>query len=124
MPQLAWEPVEFLDILGVAPSEAEYGLSFHYVVERSGLRLELSVWPLNSDVSIKIFSAHQAEPLIFLNLLGCPAARVLTDRRGRFIEFAGGNAFAGRYDTTTAASYGYRLWVEPYIQVEPYAYPT
>jgi len=124
MPQLAWEPVEFLDLLGVAPSEGEYGLSFHYMVERSGLRLELSVWPLNPDVSIKIFSAQQTEPLIFLNLLDCPAARVLADRRGRFIEFAGGNAFAGRYDTTTAASYGFRLWVEPYIQVEPYSYPT
>lgn len=93
MQQLAWDPIEFLDILGVVPSETEYGLSFHYVVERHGLRLELSVWPLNSDVSIKISSALQAEPLIYLNLLDCPAARVLTDRRGRFIEFAGGNAF-------------------------------
>lgn len=124
MPQFTWEPLDFLDVLGVIPSESEYGLSYQYLVERSGLRLELFVWPLDSDVFVKIYSSPQVEPLIALNLLDCPAARVIQDSRGRFIEFAGGKAFTGRYDTSTAASYGFRLWVDPYIQVEPYAYPT
>jgi hypothetical protein len=124
MPQPTWEPVDFLDFFGVIPIESEYGVSYQYLVERGGLRLELSVWPLDSDIFVKIYSSHQSEPLIALNLLDCPAARVLHDSRGRFIEFAGGNAFNGRYDTSTAAAYGFRLRVEPYIQVEPYSYPT
>jgi len=52
MPQFAWDPQEFLESLGVVPTEAEYGLSYHYQVERIGIRLELTVWPLNPDVSI------------------------------------------------------------------------
>jgi hypothetical protein len=124
MPEFQWDPVEFLNVLNVVPTESEHGLSYHYRVERPDVRLEVAVWPLNPDVSIKLYCSSQQEPLVNLQLLDCPAARVVQDKRGRYIEFAAANAFAGRYDATDAAPYGFRLWLEPILQVEPYAYPV
>lgn len=122
MPQFAWEPLEFMETLGVAPDEEEDGTSYHYVVMRADLRLELTVWPMSADVALSICSASQAEPLVKFNLLNCPGARIVSDKRSKFIEFAGANLFVGRYDPTAPAPYGFRVWVDPYLQVEPYAY--
>lgn len=125
MAKFSWEPLDFLDALGVIPEEEEYGASFHYVVVRAPIRLELTVWPLNADVAVSLYCLPQVEPVLNLTLLDCPGARLVNDKRGKFIEFAAGaNMFAGRYDFTAPAPYGFRLWVEPYVQVEPFAYQT
>jgi hypothetical protein len=124
MPEFSWEPLDFLDVLGVAPEEGEYGISYRYVVVRTDLRLEISIWPLESDVTVEIFCAAQAQPIARFNMLSCPGARVVRDKEGVRIEFAGANLFTGRYDHTAAAPYGLRLWLDPFIQVDPYAYPT
>ena len=124
MAELSWEPVEFLEVLGVVPKEEEYGTSFHYVVARSSQRLELTVWPLSADVSLCIYAHDQAAPIVKINLLDCLGARVVQDKRGKFIEFAAANLFSGRYDNTAPAPYGFRLWIDPHLQVEPYAYST
>ena len=122
MPQLDWEPLEFLELLGVAPKEEEFGTLYEYTLERGQFRLELKVWPLDSDIELKFYCAGQSEPVLNLNLLGCPGARVVDDKRGRFIEFAGANMFVGRFDRTAPAPYGFRLQVDPFIQVTPYSY--
>jgi hypothetical protein len=124
MPEFAWEPVEFLEALGVVPEEEEHGTSYHYVVRRSDLRLELTVWPMSADVALSLFAASQPEPIASLRLLNCPGARVVSDKRGKFIEFVGANLFVGRYDRIAPAPYGFRVWVEPYLQVVPFAYST
>ena len=61
-------------------------------------------------------------PWFFLNLLGCPGARVVTGKDGKFIEFAAANLFAGRYDITRPAPYGIRLKLEPNWQVTTFSY--
>ena len=124
MPELAWNPVDVLDLLEVVPVEGEYGTSYLYQLERRGVRLELAVYPLEGDVSMKVSCGQQSEPVINLQLLECQAARVVQDKRGRYIEFSAPKAFAGRYDESSAAPYGFRLWVQPYLQVEPFSYPT
>jgi hypothetical protein len=47
---------------------------------------------------------------------------VVNDKKGKFIEFAAANLFLDRFDLTTPAPYGFRVWADPYIKVEPYAY--
>lgn len=121
MPEFAWEPLEFLEALGVVPEE-EDGISYYYVVPRADLSLELTVWPMSADVALSLFAASQPEPIACLNLLNCPGARVVSDKRGKFIEFAGANLFVGRYDRTAPAPYGIRVWVDPYLQIVPFAY--
>jgi len=49
---------------------------------------------------------------------------VVDDRKGKFIEFTRANLFAGRYDHSAAAPYGFRVWVDPFLKVEPCAYET
>lgn len=122
MPEFSWEPLDFLDVLGVVPQEEEFGVSYHYAIIREHLRLELTVWVYNSDVDLSIYVRPQEQPVIRLNLLGCPGARVVNDKRGKFIEFAAANLLSGRFDAETAPPYGFRLWVEPAIRVEPFAY--
>jgi hypothetical protein len=122
MPELVWEPVDFLELLGVAPDEEEYGVSFHYVVHRRELRLELTVWPMSGDVAVGVYCSTQSQPVVNLSLLDCPGARVINDKRGRFIEFAAANLFTGRFDNTAPAPYGFRVQVDPFVQVSPYSY--
>lgn len=64
------------DLLGVAPDVEEYGVSFHYVVHRQELRLELRVWPMSGDVTVAVYCSTQLQPVINLSLLDCkrPAA--------------------------------------------------
>ena len=122
MPELVWEPVDFLDLLGVAPDVEEYGVSFHYVVHRQELRLEVRVWPMSGDVTVVVYCSTQLQPVINLSLLDCPGARVVDDKRGRFIEFAGANLFTSRFDNTVSAPYGFRVQVDPFVRVSPYSY--
>lgn len=124
MPELAWNPVDFLQVLEVVPEEGEYGTAYHYDSERRGIRLQLSVYPLDRDVSIDISCGQQESPVVKLRLVDVPAARVIEDKQGQYIEFAGAKAFAGRYDETSAPAYGFRLWVRPIMQIEPFAYPA
>ncbi|OWY29024.1 hypothetical protein CEJ42_12630 [Herbaspirillum robiniae] len=63
-----------------------------------------------------------AEPVIHLQLIDCPGARVINDKRGKFIEFSAANLFTGRYDTTSPAPYGFRLHLQPQLQVTTFAY--
>lgn len=89
---------------------------------RQGVTLELTVWPLHGDVTIELACDRQPQPRVKVNLLSCPAARVLQYKRAQYIEFAATKAFAGRYDETSAAPYSFRLWLDPFIQVEPFSY--
>ena len=61
MPLHKWEPLDFIDVLGVAPFEGEYGIFYEYVVERQCCRLVVKVWPLDSDISIELYVAGQEE---------------------------------------------------------------
>jgi hypothetical protein len=124
MPEFVWDPLSFLETLGVTPVEDEQGICYRYKVPRQGVTLELTVWPLDGDVCIELTCAQQPQPLLKVNLLSCPSARVLRDRRGQYVEFAATKAFAGRYDETSAAPYGFRLWLAPFVQIEPFSYPV
>jgi hypothetical protein len=124
MSEFVWEPLGFIEALGVLPVANEEGTCYLYKVLRQGLTLDLTVWPLDGDVCIELTCAQQRQPLLKVNLLSCPSARVLRDKHGQYIEFAATKAFAGRYDETSAAPYGFRLWLDPFVQVEPFSYPV
>lgn len=122
MPEFSWEPLDFLDALGVVPIGEEYGISYSYSVDRQPLNLALTIWPMAGDVELAIRCEGVAERVVFLNLLSSPGARVVTAKDGKFIEFAAANLFAGRYDNTRPAPYGFRLHLEPNWQVTTFSY--
>jgi hypothetical protein len=122
MPEFSWEPLDFLDALGVIPIEEEDGISYSYQVDRSPLTVSLMIWPLAGDVELAVRCAGVSTPIVLLNLLNSPGARVVSAKDGKFIEFAAANMFSGRYDNTRPAPYGFRLWVEPELKVTTFSY--
>ena len=96
-------PLDVVDLLSVVPEEEEYGISFHYVVQRPNVRLELTLWPMDGDVAMSIYCATQTQPVIRLDLYGCPSARMVKDKRGQFIEFAAANPFFRCFDSQSPA---------------------
>ena len=124
MPNFSWEPLDFLEALEVVPVGEEYGISYRYLVTRGPLSLTLSIWPLDGDVELLLSCEGIAEPVIRLNLLECPGARVVRDRQGTFIEFSAAKSFGGRYDHADAPTYGFRLQTQPFIQVTTFSYPV
>jgi hypothetical protein len=124
MPQLVWEPLDFLDVLGVSPEVGEYETSHKYIISRSPMRLEITLWQFDGDVQLHLFVAPFEAPVVRYSMLECPGARVLSDKRGRCLEFAAANTFTGRYDGYSVIPYGLRVRVEPQICLEPFVYPT
>lgn len=124
MPQLVWEPLDFLDALGVAPEVADYETSHKYVVSQPPLRLEITLWQYDGDVQLHLFVAPFEQPVVRYSMLGCPGARVVNDKRGQFLEFAAANTFTGRYDGYSVIPYGLRVWVKPQVCLEPFVYPA
>jgi hypothetical protein len=122
MPEFSWEPLDFLNALGVVPVEEEYGVSYTYPVDRDPLSMTLTIWPFNCDVELAIRCKGLQEPVIYLKLIDSPGARVAEVKGQKFIEFAAANLFTGRYDHTAPAPYGFRLWLEPHLQVTTFSY--
>jgi hypothetical protein len=44
MPQLTWDPVHFLSVLGVAPEIGEYKTWHRYIVTQPPVRLQITLW--------------------------------------------------------------------------------
>lgn len=42
MPPLIWDPFDLFNVLGVAPSKGESGISHQYIVEQGAVRLQLT----------------------------------------------------------------------------------
>ncbi len=122
MSAFTWEPLDFLDVLGVVPVEEDHAISYRYTLDQGPLHLTLTIWPMQGDVDLALRCHGVSEPVIHLNLLDCPGARIVDDKRGKYIEFAAANLFAGRYDNSRPTPYGFRLRVEPSFQVTAYSY--
>lgn len=55
MPQLVWEPLDFISVLGVVPEVGEYETSHKYVVSQPPLRLEITLWQYDGDIELNLF---------------------------------------------------------------------
>lgn len=80
MPEFSWEPLDFLDALEVVPVGEEYGKSYSYSVDRKPLSLALTIWPMAGDVELSIRCERMTEPVVLLNLVSSPGARVYPPR--------------------------------------------
>jgi hypothetical protein len=122
MPQLVWEPVDVLSVLGVVPTVGDCETSHQFVVEQPGVKLKITIWQYDSDVEILLWAGSLIEPVMKCSLLECPGVRAVEDKRGAFLEFAAANTYTGRYDGYSPMPYGLRLWTQPQIVLEPFVY--
>ena len=81
MPQLVWNPIDLLSMLGVLPTVEEDAVSHHNTLVRHPLRLELTLWQYDSDVALQLFVVALPEPVLHYTLQGCPGIRLIDDKR-------------------------------------------
>jgi len=115
---LTWGPTDFLECLGVLPTEEEHGISHSYSLAKDGMRLELSVYQYDGDIYLTLWRDGVESPVVDVRLFKCDAARWVHDQRGNYLEFGAGRLFGGRFDGDSVIPYGIRLRVEPSIGIE------
>ncbi len=124
MPQLIWDETEFLDCLEVEPTIDEYETGHHYTVAKDGLRLELSVFQLSSDICITVYREGIERPIVNFTITECSGTRYVNDTRGDFLEFAPSQVFGNRFQHDFVIPVGVRLSVKPSICIELIAKPS
>lgn len=87
MRDLQWDELDFLECLGVVPDEDEYSTYFSYKVLTGDMRLDLTVFPLESVVCLTLSQGTAERPLLDLGLYVRGEARHVNDMRGEYLEF-------------------------------------
>ncbi len=121
MPELVWDETDFATCLEVLPTIDEYGTEFHYIVEKNGLKLELSVYPLCGDIYVTVYRLGVDRPVIDFHMLNCSATRYVDDERGEFLEFAPAQVFGNRFQKDFVIPVGLQLSVKPSISISLFA---
>src|SRR5262249_12623483 len=119
MPEFIWNETDFIECLCVIQTVEEYGIAHHFVISRNGLRLLLSVYQYAAEVRISLYREESNQPLLTVNLIDSPGARLVRNRNGQdYIEFAAAKIFGGRYDGESMIPIGIRLSVEPDFNIQ------
>lgn len=73
MPELDWEPLDFLQCLGAVPETNEWDTNLVYEIKQSGVTLELVLWPNESVVAVSLTLDNQDKPMTsFTVMVGNP----------------------------------------------------
>lgn len=129
MPELDWDLTEFVEVLEVLPQSEEYGTEHRFCVGKDGMRLEVSVWPHESVVSIDLYREGISHPVISHALFVRGSAERVKDRGGEYLRlrdsvvapsrFSYLDFEEGLHDTeSTPCGLTVRLAVNPQIRVE------
>jgi hypothetical protein len=121
MPSLVWNESDFAACLEVLPAIEEYGISYRYRVVRDGMRLELTVYPYDSDIYVDLFREGVEGAVFEMKLTECSGTRYVNDERGEYLEFAPAKVFGNRYDGIGSIPHGVRISVEPSISIRLFA---
>ena len=113
---LRFEEHEFVEFFGVVSPLDEDACSYSYELERDGLRLLLTVFPLDGGVYTSIYRDGLSEPVITSRLQGCTHSRFVLRGSQRCLEI-------GRPEHPTSEpgaplTWGLRLFVEPHFRLE------
>ena len=115
---LAWNPTDFLECFETIPDTGDYEESFHYIVEKHGLRLEVSVYPFAKDIYITLFREGIDDPLIDFKMYKCSGVQYINDKRGSFLEFAPSQVYGDRFHNDFVIPTGLRLAIKPSISLK------
>ena len=83
---LRFEEHEFVEFFGIVSPLDEDACSHHYELQRDGLRLVFTLFPLDGGVSTSICRDGIAEPVVTTRLHGCTHSRFVTRGLHRCLE--------------------------------------
>ena len=113
---LRFEEHEFVEFFGIVSPLDEDACSYSYELQRDGLRLLFTVFPLDGGVYTSIYRDGITEPLVTSRLQGCTHSRFVIRGTRRCLEI-------GRPERSTSEpgaplTWGLRLFVESHFRLE------
>jgi len=113
---LRFEEHEFVEFFGVVSPLDEDACSCSYSLQRDGLRLLFTVFPLNGGVYTSIYRDGITEPVATSRLQGCTHSRFVV--RGAHLCLEVGRPDRPTSEPTAPLVWGLRLFVEPHFKIE------
>ncbi len=129
MPQLDWDPTDFIECLEVLPETNEFETEQFFKVQRDGLSLLVSVWPLESVVYLDLQRVGSETSIIGLALFVRGRIECVKEKDLEYLRLHNALPTPSRFSymdfeedihSVDSLSYGLtvRLQVKPDIQVE------
>ena len=87
MPELDWEPLDFLQCLGAAPETNEWDTDLVYEVKQSGVTLELVIWPNESVVAVSLTLDNQNKPMTSFTVVVRGPVLYKNEKWGEYLVF-------------------------------------
>ena len=97
MPELDWNPQDFLQCLVEVPEIEDYGTDYVYTTTRAGVTLELTVWPYESVVNFEITLMGQEKPLTTFTLAVRGPVQYKREKWGELLVFKHCLVVPGRF---------------------------
>lgn len=128
MAQLKWNETEFIQCLGVVPEVAEHQTEHVFTVSRHGLTLTVTVWQLESMVTLALNQDGQTMPFAQFTLAVRGDARLRLNAGQEYLELRDCSVCPGRFsyihgpgDPADVSRFGYpvtvQLAVKPRIKI-------
>lgn len=86
MPKLRWDIVEFIECLEVLPQTDEFETKHFFQVGKDGLKLEISVWPYESIISIDLYRDGIEPPIVGCAFLVRDEIKLAKEKNGEWLE--------------------------------------
>jgi len=113
---LRFEEHEFVDFFGIVSPLDEDACSYSYELERDGLRLLFTVFPLDGGIYTSVYRDGIPEPIITSRLEGCTHSRFVAHGAHRCLEI--GRPEHPTSEASAPLVRGLRLFVEPHFRLE------
>ena len=103
MPQLDWNPLEFLECLNVTPNfDEEYETFYQYILVQGDLRLVMTVFQYEQVVELFLEGVATGATVFRCALFVRGAVKFINDKRGKYLEFQNCAIGANRFWYQTA----------------------
>ena len=117
MPNFVWDDTDVALVLEVMPEVGTDGLAYHYMVERDGLRLEVSVFQYDGDVGIRLYRDGVENSVFHATMRDCSGIRRVWEKDFECLEFAPRVVFDKRYDGVSSMPFGVRVSIKPSLSI-------
>ena len=91
MPELDWEPLDFLQCLGAAPETNEGDVDWNgdwvYEIKQHRVTLELVVWPYESVVNVSLTLDNQSKPMTSFTVVARGPVLYKNEKWGEYLIF-------------------------------------
>ena len=113
---LRFEEHEFVEFFGIVSPLNEDDCSYSYELERDGLRLLFTAFPLDGGIYTSVYRDGITEPIVTSRLQGCTHSRFVARGAHRCLEV--GLPERPTSEPTAPLVWGLRLFVEPHFRIE------